>query len=207
MFLLENSDDIEIYPFNLDPRIINEAYNAVKLKGTEVREFFHIAADRFLLITNEHIQYLRISISKPSVVCRTTKPVHSAPENYYLLKLTSNVSSCEHRDHSQPLKRRFNEYCEMQIKYYLHIGDPEESQHQKIMLYGTVLGVLVAFVGGLLCLMQWRNNKMVILGRLKNEILHFRDRHKKIQPFVEENYEQKDIEIEVPKVEVVLQQE
>lgn len=48
---------------------------------------------------------------------------------------------------------------------------------------------------------------MVILGRLKNEILNFRNRHKRIQPFVEENYEHKDIEIEVPKVEAVLQPE
>jgi hypothetical protein len=33
LFLIENYDDIEIYPFNIDPRMINRAYNALKLKG------------------------------------------------------------------------------------------------------------------------------------------------------------------------------
>ena len=95
----------------------------------------------------------------------------------------------------------------MQTDYQIGIGDPEESQHQKALLYGAVIGVVVCFMGGLLCLMQWRSNKMVILGRLKNEILNFRNRHKKIQPFVEENYEQKEVEIDIPRVEAVLQPE
>lgn len=108
LFLIENSDDLEIYPYNLDPRIINEAYNALKLKTTEIKELFHIGADRFIIVTNEQIQYLRIAINKPAVVCTTKRMPNLAPENYYLLKLSSNVSSCEHKDHSQPLKRRFN---------------------------------------------------------------------------------------------------
>lgn len=45
---------------------------------------------------------------------------------------------------------------------------------------------------------------MVILGRLKNEIVNFRNRHKRIQPFVEENNDQKDFEIDVPRVTAVL---
>lgn len=63
------------------------------------------------------------------------------------------------------------------------------------MLFSAVVGVVVLFVCGLICLMQWRNNKMVILGRLKFEIHRFRNRHQKMQPFTEENVEQKDIEI------------
>ena len=56
----------------------------------------------------------------------------------------------------------------MKLDYYVHISDPEESQFQKLLLYAFLVGVIVLFVGGLLCLMQWRNNKMVILGRLKH---------------------------------------
>lgn len=44
---------------------------------------------------------------------------------------------------------------------------------------------------------------MVILGRLKYEIHRFRNRHQKMQPFTEENVEQKDIEIEMPVVHVL----
>jgi hypothetical protein len=31
-----------------------------------------------------------------------------------------------------------------------------------------VLGVVILFVAGLVCLMQWRKNKMMLLGRLKD---------------------------------------
>jgi len=91
------------------------------------------------------------------------------------------------------------------MDYYIHIGNPEASQHRKAMLYGIVILVVFGFVVGLLCLMQWRNNKMVILGRLRNEIMNFRNRHKRMQPFVEENYDHKEIEIDVPKIEAVLE--
>jgi hypothetical protein len=57
----------------------------------------------------------------------------------------------------------------------------------------AVVGVIVVFICGLICLMQWRKNKMMLLGRLKNEILRFRNRHKSIQPYTEENVEQKEI--------------
>lgn len=116
-----------------------------------------------------------------------------SPENYYMVQLIANTSTCEHEDHSQPTKRHSYEYCELQKDYYIHIGNPEASQHQKALLYGVVILVVVGFIAGLLCLMQWRNNKMVILGRLRNEIMNFRNRHKKMQPFVEENYEHKEI--------------
>jgi hypothetical protein len=48
-----------------------------------------------------------------------------------------------------------------------------------------VIGVLLGFMAGLLCLIQWRNNKMMLLGRLKDEIIRFRNRHRKMQPFTE----------------------
>jgi hypothetical protein len=70
------------------------------------------------------------------------------------------------------------------------------------MLFGVVLGVVTLFIGGLVCLMQWRKNKMMILSRLKDEIMRFRNRHKKMQPFTEENIDHKEIEIEMPVVQV-----
>jgi hypothetical protein len=75
------------------------------------------------------------------------------------------------------------------------------------MLVGTVLGVVVVLAGGLVCLMQWRRNKMMLLGRLKDEILRFRNRHSRMQPFAEENVEQKEIEIEMPVVQVTSEED
>lgn len=51
------------------------------------------------------------------------------------------------------------------------------------MIWLSVLGVVVCFVAGLVCLMQWRNGKMAVLGRLKDEIMRFRNRHRRMQPF------------------------
>lgn len=70
------------------------------------------------------------------------------------------------------------------------------------MLLGAVLGVVVLFAGGLVCLMQWRRNKMMLLGRLKDEIMRFRNRHSRMQPFAEEHVEHREIEIEMPVVQV-----
>lgn len=37
LFMLESQEDLEIYPFNQDPRTINLAYNAVKFKTNKVK--------------------------------------------------------------------------------------------------------------------------------------------------------------------------
>jgi hypothetical protein len=71
----------------------------------------------------------------------------------------------------------------------------------------AVVGVIVVFICGLICLMQWRKNKMMLLGRLKDEILRFRNRHSRMQPFAEENVEQKEIEIEMPVVQVASEED
>lgn len=54
--------------------MINKAYNAVKLKGSNIREIFHIHADKYIIVSNEYIQFLRLTILKPSIVCKTKKP-------------------------------------------------------------------------------------------------------------------------------------
>ncbi len=71
----------------------------------------------------------------------------------------------------------------------------------------AVVGVIVVFICGLICLMQWRKNKMMLLGRLKDEILRFRNRHSRMQPFAEENVDQKEIEIEMPVVQLTNEEE
>ena len=73
LFLLLNFDDVEAYPFNLDPRTISQAYNAVKLKGNDVRKIFHLKLDRYLFITNDLIRYVKIAIQKPAVVCKARR--------------------------------------------------------------------------------------------------------------------------------------
>jgi hypothetical protein len=127
LFLLLNFDDVEAYPFNLDPRTISQAYNAVKLKGSDVRKIFHLKLDRYLLVTNELIRYVRIAIHKPAVVCRARRTQDAAPSKYFRLALTANVSTCEHLDHALPPKRLFYEYCERETSFLVHVGDPEES--------------------------------------------------------------------------------
>lgn len=42
------------------------------------------------------------------------------------------------------------------------------------------------FITGVLCLIQWRDNKLSLIGRIKDEIIRFRDKHRKMQPFSEE---------------------
>lgn len=186
----------------MDPRIISQPYNAAKLKGNDIRKVFHLNLDAYLLITNEQIKYVRMAIEKPAILCHTKRLPNSSPAKYFRIALTSNVSTCEHKDHNLPQKRAFYEYCELQTNFLVHIGDPEESEFERVVLVGVVIGVITVFVGGLVCLMQWRKNKMMMLSRLKDEILRFRNRHKKMQPFTEENVEQKEIEIEMPVVQV-----
>lgn len=64
---------------------------------------------------------------------------------------------------------------------------------QKLLLYGLVISVVVCFIIGLLCLIQWRNSKMLVLGRLKDQIIKFRNKHKKMQPFTEEVTDQIEV--------------
>jgi len=53
--------------------MITKSYNAVKLKGGDIRKLFHIKTDLFLLITNDQIRYVKIVVEKPAMVCRAKK--------------------------------------------------------------------------------------------------------------------------------------
>lgn len=65
----------------------------------------------------------------------------------------------------------------------IFIDDPDLSRFQKGILYGVVFMVVASFVGGLLCLIQWRNSQLSLIGRIKDEIIKLRDRYRKMQPF------------------------
>jgi len=52
--------------------------------------------------------------------------------------------------------------------YIIFIDDPDLSRLQKALLYGVVFLVVALFVTGLLCLIQWRNNKLSLIGRIKD---------------------------------------
>lgn len=67
----------------------------------------------------------------------------------------------------------------------MYVDDPDLSRVQKAFLYGVVSVVVAAFVCGLLCLIQWRNNQISLIGRIKDEIIKLRDRYRKMQPFTE----------------------
>ena len=44
-------------------------YNGVKINYPDVKEVHHVFGDRFLVITEETIDYVKISIEKPEVGC------------------------------------------------------------------------------------------------------------------------------------------
>lgn len=71
----------------------------------------------------------------------------------------------------------------------VYVDDPDLSRFQKAMLYGVVFIVVASFIVGLLCLIQWRNNQLSLIGRIKDEIIKLRDRYRKMQPFTEEEPE------------------
>ena len=37
LFVSSNFDDIEIYPFNIDPRMIKKKMNGVSIKGADIK--------------------------------------------------------------------------------------------------------------------------------------------------------------------------
>jgi len=80
-------------------------------------------------------------------------------------------------------KTKYNYNCQFATKYLIFIDDPDLSRFQKAVLYGVVFLVVSSFIIGLLCLIQWRNNQLSLIGRIKDEIIKLRDRHRKMQPF------------------------
>jgi hypothetical protein len=134
-------------------------YNGVKINYPKVKEVYHIFGDRFLIVTEDTIDYVKISIEKPEIACMIGKKYN---ENYKIepdhLKIIvkSNVSTCEFRNKLLRHKVFYNENCELITEYLVHLNDPEKSSLRKVITYGIVLLVLAAFVLGLFCLVQWR---------------------------------------------------
>ncbi len=69
----------------------------------------------------------------------------------------------------------------------IYIDDPDLSRMQKGILYGIVFIVVGIFIAGIMCLIQWRNSQLGLIGRIKEEIVRIRERYRRMTPFVEED--------------------
>ena len=125
LFLVENYDTIEIYPFDLDPRTINSVYNAVRLKYKGVRHIYPGRADHLLIISDQGVTYNQLAIDRPSIACRSKR--NSASASSYRVVLTANESSCAYKRDQIGEKTFFNEYCESESHYWVRLSDPESS--------------------------------------------------------------------------------
>ena len=45
--------------------------------------------------------------------------------------------------------------------------DLQSARLEKLIRYGVVVIFVLLFISGLICLIEWRNKKLLILGRLK----------------------------------------
>lgn len=69
--MIADDDFLEVYPFNKDPRMISSLDNGAKLQVNKIRSIFHIFGDRFIIITDDDIKYVRLRINKPKISCST----------------------------------------------------------------------------------------------------------------------------------------
>ena len=146
------------------------------------RKIIYLYEDIYIIVTNDGLIYAQVSISYPKLFCKLPE---STGHVYYEFEFSTDISSCETFDRSLTSKKFFNSNCKLVNTYGLFVNDPELSKLQKVFLYGIVSAVVIGFIIGLLCLIQWRNNKLSLIGRIKDEIIRFRDRHRRMQPFVE----------------------
>lgn len=66
-----------------------------------MKEVYHIFGDRFLLITEDTLDYVKISIDKPRIECRVGKKYNEESKiepDHLRIIVKSNVSTCEFRD-------------------------------------------------------------------------------------------------------------
>jgi hypothetical protein len=69
LFLVTDNGEIEIYPYNVDPRVIESVHNGVKMHVEGVKELIYLYEDLYLVITSTSLLYARIRIEKPELVC------------------------------------------------------------------------------------------------------------------------------------------
>lgn len=67
-------------------------------------------------------------------------------------------------------KGRYNNYCELHKTLYIDIDIPEKHERQKIVMYGVISLFVVTVLIGLVCLIQWRNNRIKTIDWFNDQI-------------------------------------
>lgn len=60
---------MEVYPYNVDPRVINTGHNGVKMHIEGVTKLIHLFEDLYIIATSDNLIYARMRIEKPELVC------------------------------------------------------------------------------------------------------------------------------------------
>lgn len=196
LFLMADNGDLLAYPYNVDPRTLHTPHNGIKTLIEGGNSLHFISGDRYLVITSTGFLYARIQIKRPQLLCRKNAHDHHM---FYQISFESNVSSCQHFSHSiQPEKLFYNTNCRLTTTYTINVNDPYKSWVEKLYLYGVVILTIGAFIVGLIFMVEWRRNKLFVLGKIKDQIQKFREKHRKMQPFTEDIQKKQDIEFQLP---------
>jgi hypothetical protein len=67
-------------------------------------------------------------------------------------------------------KGKYNYYCELHKVLNIDIDVPEKNQRQKAVMYGVMLLFVVMFLLGIVCLVQWRNNRVRTIDWFNDQI-------------------------------------
>lgn len=195
LFLISDQGDLELYPYNIDPRTIVTPHNGAKTQVPGLSSIIHLHQDLYLLFTSSSLTQSRLQLQPPRLQCLLP---HSPGHLHYQLSLSVPVPSCVPFSPSPsssspsapplPPKTSFHQSCTLTLTTNLLLSDPELSRLQKWVLYGVVGAVVLGFGLGLGCLVRWRDGQLGLIGRIGQEILRFRDRQRKLRPFVEEEH-------------------
>ena len=106
MFLISD-EYLEVYPFNVDPRMIKSLDNGVKLQINRLRKVYHVFGPRYILVTDDEILYVKMVVMEPELDCS----IKTKGSGVYHVVLQNNISSCELYSPLRPHKKSFNSYC------------------------------------------------------------------------------------------------
>lgn len=94
-FLIVDEDYLQVYPFNIDPRMLKTLDNGLKVRLNRVRQIFHVFGPRYIVVTDDEILYYEMVIDRPKVMCNALSGNFDSLGTFRLA-LRSNVSTCEH---------------------------------------------------------------------------------------------------------------
>lgn len=176
-------ETIEVVPTNIDPRLITREHNGVRLTQRG-RKMVMIAHEVFVLLNQQSIRIMRMRSLMDRIECQFLSEHKLSVQ----IKYQANTTNCEGRP-----KKAFNSYCEVTKLLSIDVDIPEEAERQKTYLFSIVALVVVLFMVGLVCLIQWRNGRLDLIDKLAQEIRQFRSRGKR-GVALEEN------QIEIPQI-------